>query len=487
MRRFVLYLSASVAAVGVLALGACTVGSDCDFGMCSAASAAPDADGGGDSRADAAPTDHCLENPSDPECLKEDEAFFVSDTKGDDSAGLGTKDKPFKKIAAALGKITDSKKRIYICDGTYPEDVVLEAKHAGVSLFGGFACDWNTSTSKPTIGNSSSPLKVTAATGIAIAGLSFEAKDATTPGGSSIAAFVANAEVSFKSVNLKAGNGTKGDDGTLVEFDLPEQSELNGKDATSPDTDAGTPYTCPGDPVGTMSTKGGRGGPNGFPGGPGTPGSPNGGIVGPCGGTPPGMGGDGVAGTPPPNASGAVGLGTLTAEGWTPAPGDDGKKGNPGQGGGGGSGSNGGTGGGGGAGGCGGAGGGGGKGGGASIALASFEATIRIESSALSAKVAGNGGNGADGQAGNTAGGIGGNRTSGTTACNGGNGGPGSEGAAGGGGAGGVSVGVLYKGPAPTLIPEKFTTIQPGTKGAAGAGPGNPGIDGIAEPTHKSD
>ncbi len=56
---------------------------------------------------------------------------------GVDADATGTQAKPFKTIGAALAKITAEKRRIYICDGTYAEDVMLDATHSGVSLFGG--------------------------------------------------------------------------------------------------------------------------------------------------------------------------------------------------------------------------------------------------------------------------------------------------------------------------------------------------------------
>ena len=96
---------------------------------------------------------------------------------------------------------------------------------------------------------------------------------------------------------------------------------------------------------------------------------------------------------------------------------------------------------------------------------------------------AGNGGAGTAGQKGQKPGGFGGNRTDATNACNGGNGGSGGDGAPGGGGAGGVSIGVLYKGSAPTLDSETTAKIVLGTKGAAGAGPGKAGVVGVSAPT----
>ncbi|MBN9159413.1 MAG: hypothetical protein J0I07_00490 [Myxococcales bacterium] len=170
MRRFFLYSSAYAAVAVVLGVAACSVGSDCDFGMCSGPQVgndgeAPPRDGGHD----ATPVDECLNKPDAPECLDESKAFFVSSSKGNDATGDGSKAKPFKSVTSVLDKVSDTKRRIYICEGDYPEDVVLEAKHAGASLFGGFTCDWSTSKNRPKFGNTALALKITGATGVAIA------------------------------------------------------------------------------------------------------------------------------------------------------------------------------------------------------------------------------------------------------------------------------------------------------------------------------
>ena len=396
---------------------------------------------------------------------------------GNDSSGDGTKAKPLKTVTKTLGKVSAHKKRIYICEGEYPEDVVLEAKHSGVSLFGGFACDWKASTAKPTFGDGAMALRINGATGVAIANLAFVAKDATSPSGSSIAAFISKAEVTFKNVALSAGQGFKGDNGTLTAITYPVADELHGKDAA--DAGAGFAYTCPGDT--TTSSIGGAGGASGFDGENGSFGSAtNKGTISGCQSTTTGggKGNDGADGTA---AASITSPGQLGADGWHPASGIDGPKGKAGQGGGGGAGISGGSGGGGGAGGCGGAGGGGGRGGGGSIALASFQSTVRLDASTLKANGGGNGGDGAGGQVGQAPGGIGGNRTG--AGCLGGNGGAGGSGAPGGGGAGGISVGVLFSGDEPLLDSDTTNAIKTATKGgSAGAGPGNPGIEGSAAP-----
>jgi hypothetical protein len=420
--------------------------------------------------------DDCHNATDAPGCLDDALAFFVSGAKGDDGAGDGTKAKPFKTLTTALGKITDAKRRIYICEGTYDEDIVLEAKHAGVSLFGGLSCDWHKSAARPTFGKSTPALTVADARGVTIASLAFSARDAAKAGGSSVAAFLRNADVTFKGVSLKAGKGMKGTTGNLIPFTYPDVSLLKGNDGDDATNGGSKPYTCPGGAL----TVGGRGGRDDEPDGiGGTPGATdNESSFTDCKASHADAK-NGEAGVNARTPSTVAALGRLLDTGWEPSAGRDGTGGGPGQGGGGGGGDEaGGIGGGGGAGGCGGAGGEGGGGGGASIAVASLNATASFVSSDLSVDSAGDGGDGAPGQTGQPAGGAKGKGS--RAACNGGEGGPGGNGAPGGGGAGGISVGVVYKGTRPVLDDATTNSIAPKDAGKPGEGPGSPGLEGLS-------
>jgi hypothetical protein len=429
-------------------------------------------DGGADGTSGDATVDPCVDTPTAPGCLEETTALFVNGSASGAGAD-GTREKPFATVNAALSAVTSEKRRIYVCEGTYGEDLALDAKHSGVSVLGGVTCAWEPSDTKPVLGASATPLHIESATGVAFVDVAVEAKDATE--GSSIAAFVHGGSVTFKGVRLVAGKGAKGADGELTPFTFPSQAELKGNDAV--DENVGGPeksVMCPGGAV----TKGGKGGNRGSAGSEGTPGAPNGGSLGVCEAT--GTGGaPGSVGAAAPAAKGADVYGALQVAGWIPAGGTDGAAGPPGQGGGGGGGYEG-AGGGGGGGGCGGAGGRGGRGGGASIALAVYEATVSLDGVELQAKDGGNGGSGAAGQSGQTQFGFGGTRSGG--ACNGGNGGPGGAGGAGGGGAGGVSLGVVYSGTKPTLdsATEQAITVGKAGSGGAGGAADNGGVDGQA-------
>jgi hypothetical protein len=420
-----------------------------------------------------ATTDPCLENPTEPKCMEEASALFVAGAKGNNADAAGTRDKPFKTIGAALNKITAEKKRIYACEGNYPEDIALNATHTSVSIFGGINCEWVAAPGvKPVIGATANPWVIDGAGGVAIADVTVTAKDATT--GSSTAIFVKGAELTLKRVRLVAGNASKGDNGVLAPATYPAQLTLKGNDGKD-GTKGGDPkpYMCPNG----VTTTGGKGGDLGNSGAPGTPGVPNPGDTNTCTSNV-----NGHAGVQPAATPGAATVGTLDQAGWQPKSGGDGGSGSPGQGGGGGYG-NGGGGGGGAAGGCGGAGGGGGKGGGGSVALGVYNSRVNVVASQLQSKNAGDGGAGALGQPGQNNPGIGGTRFG--AACNGGNGGNGGDGGAGGGGAGGISVGVLFKNTKPTLDVESQQGITVGKKGAAGAeapNASNPGAAGAAEP-----
>ena len=72
-----------------------------------------------------------------PKCIDDGIGVFVDATGGNDT-GLGTKASPFKTITHAIGAV-GAKPRIYVCAGTYAEDVSLTQAN-NVSMYGGLAC-----------------------------------------------------------------------------------------------------------------------------------------------------------------------------------------------------------------------------------------------------------------------------------------------------------------------------------------------------------
>lgn len=429
-------------------------------------------------------------DPKDaPSCLDDRVGIFVSPTGSDTNAG--TKEAPVQTITHALS-LTATLKRIYVCEGTYAEDVVYSAAADGVSIYGGFGCaDWGYTGNKPTIGKGNIALTIAGTTKpIAIEDLVVKSADGIAGTPSSIAALVANASgmVTFARVNLTAGKGATATDaaaGANYNASLTSSDpSIKGHDATG--ASGGTLQLCASLCTDTITSTGGSGGQGTTSPGQGSNGTPSLGAG--VGGTPNGTcsGGNGASSTTVgPDAASPAALGALTETGWAASAGASGKNGTPGQGGGGGAGqsqTNDGGGGGGACGGCGGGGGGGGVGGGASIALATVASSVTVTASELHAGDAGNAGKGAIGQAGQTGGAHGNGSGFG---CSGGNGGTGSAGGTGAGGVGGISVGVLYKGSQPTVDAAStgaITVGKAGSKGVGGTAGANDGIDGVAQP-----
>lgn len=444
-----------------------------------------------------------------PSCVVSSFGIFVDAVRGSD-ASAGTKEAPVRTIGKAL-TVLGGRSRVYLCEGTYPEHVIV---NGAVSLFGGFACDsWSFVGSRPRIAPEDEGAGIVfgpAASASTISDLEVTSKDALTPSASSIAVFVKGdvASLTLRRVSAIAGNAFP----TAVSPG-PPLSNVAGRTEGNParGITGGPTKTCD-CPLSGQSV-GGRGGDGAAAAvtaldgarGAATPSSPtsgtNDGRAG-LGAKSTGMactaGGKGPNGSAGIGGTGARVLGTLTEDGWTPGVGTSGEYGRPGVGGGGGGGGNqsGGAGGGGGAcGGCGGVGGAAGSGGGSSIAIAvGARSAIVLEQCTL---VAGAGGPGISGGRGGAAvpGGTG--ATAATGACAGGDGGDGAGGSGGGGGAGGSSIGVLHAGAPPTI--DASTTLRTAARGAAG-GPGGVagaaagsgvvgatggvGIAGVAEPTH---
>jgi hypothetical protein len=430
--------------------------------------------GSGPVRCDAdAPTVGCL--------VPSKGGVFVA-TSGDDDQD-GSQAAPVKTVTRALELASASRTNIYVCTGTYREHVLVTDD--GLSLRGGYRCDdgeWTYDGTRARIApnTENEALRVEGVSGLTVTDLELTARNATTPGASSVAVFVTKSDdVTFERLSVQAGKGAPGSDGqdgaTLGSNWAAENLDGNSANGTS-----GGPYkdcTC----ADGSQTKGGSGGAGSSVTGGGN-GEPE--LGGGEGGTlnlvcsNGGGGNDGNPAEAFADASGASMRGALDADaGWQPAAGTDGKTGSPGQGGGGGAGGTTGGGGGGACGGCGGRGGAGGRGGGGSIAILIADSTVVVTDSDIAAGDAGNGGRGASGQPGQIGGDAG---VKAGLGCNGGSGGKGADGAPGGGGAGGVSIGILSNAASEVTASENsFTLGEPGS-GGTGAGANNGGVEGLA-------
>jgi len=422
-------------------------------------------------------------NTSDPCILSDVFGVFVSASTGSDTSGNGTAAAPWASIGHALSNL-GSKGRVYVCNGTYDEQVSVTG---AVGLFGGLSCtagSWSyVGNHALVVGPQNQPALVVNAGSAAvdIEDMAFTApdasgKDSAGNGQSSIAALVnGSSNVTMHRCALTAGAAVQGQDRSQAAAYGSSAPSGNPGSASVSAGGTGAGGLAEPNPQCTTSV-GGAGGSakSGEPasdldGQSGQPGPNNAGTSADCNLVPSqggGKGADGASGAP---GAGAPNWATFSGGAWTPTAGQQAGPGSVGQGGGGG-----GAGaaanviggaGGGGAGGCGGSGGLGGGGGGSSIAVLAYNASLVIDSSALTAANAGPGGNGAPGQSGQL-GGSGG--TAGSSSCNGGSGGNGGAGGPGGGGAGGLSAGVVWFGTAPTLDSSTQSGIVFGAAGGGG-------------------
>jgi hypothetical protein len=444
--------------------------------------------------------------------------IFVSPSGSDNAPG--TKSAPVGTIGHGMDLAKAAGKRVYVCAGTYPEQLTMTASRDGLSVFGALDCaTWAYDTAKRVIvapAAAGYALKLEGLqAGAVFEDVEFDAQAAVAPGGSSIAVFASTSQnVAFHRVVVVAGNGADGAPGSSAASHLdggtgssnwygtpPSYPELNG--ASAGDAGPAPAVTC--QCADHSSSTGGAGGaPMNIP-------SPSAGLpsYGDAGAGAAGMnavscgsGGTAQDGADAPAVSSSpvvASPGTCSATGWRPGVGAAGANGKAGQGGGGGG--NGhlsqGSGGAGGCGGCGGTGGSGGGGGGSSIALLAYQSTFALAGCTLTARTAGNGGAGGNGELGQAGGGGGPGYPPGVQlGCAGGVGGAGAGGEGAQGGPGGLSLGIGYSGTPPTIdgtvvtqatARTGITTGTPGAGGAGGArGPaaanstGTAGTDGVS-------
>ncbi len=477
--------------VGTVALAGCnpSVADYCSLGSpeCSAPDATA-ADAGRDEGAEAevAPSGCDPTKPPHDEACVVDDAFGIFVSLAGSDANPGSKSAPVRSISHAMDLAKAAAKRVYICAGSYPEQLLVGTSRDGVNVYGGLDCaTWTYSAANKVVvapAQSGYALEVEGLqTGVTFEDIEFDAQSATNGGESSIAVFASGSQnVALHRVTIVAGNATDGmpgpPQGPSDWYGIPPSySELNGMSASDAGGAPSTTCTCPDQ---ASSTGGAGGGPMNIP----TPsaGQPSYGDAGAGAGgmnaVSCGSGGTAQNGAnaPSPLADTPSTLfGACSATGWTPGVGVTGANGKPGQGGGGGGNStlSSGSGGSGACGGCGGWGGKGGAGGGSSVALLSYQSNVALVSCLLTAGAGGNGGAGGAAETGQAGGIMGGNGNLG--GCPGGAGGAGAGGNGGQGGPGGLSLGIGYVGTPPTIdgvVVTQATTHSGITIGAAGAG-----------------
>ena len=448
-------------------------------------------------------------------------SIYVS-TTGMDSAETGTADQPVATLDHAFdrGLSVTTAYTIFVRGGEYvDDDGTLQLTANGgfprdVRVYGAFNADWTKRDEvlHPTrarvgpsglrIGNEGFP-RVDAV----LDGLVIVAGTGNTPGQASYGVFAVAADVTTNCVEITAGQGQRGDDGTDA------GASSFGPAATLPPK--GTPPPAPNGTLGGPGADGcNNGSSQGGAGGEGAGGIGDTGTAGEVGGLGSGGsggmaggddqdgadGGDGLDGSPGDRGAAGPREGTFSSSGWSGSAGGDGTSGTDGFGGGGGGGAGyhnvgmapGGGGGGGGGGGCGGALGAGGQAGGGSIAVFLWDATLEAATTlfrVLGGGAGGDGGNALPGQPGGE-GSPGFRFSGGMVGGSGGLAGAGGHGGSGAGGSGGASVGVMLGDPLSAFEFDAetsaliFVIASGGAGGAAGQSLGNegdPGPQGLQE------
>src|SRR6266542_3848654 len=196
-------------------------------------SAGADNDGGDGAGCDS------TQSPSESPCVVNDRLGVFVSPSGSDGAS-GTKAAPFKTITHALAEA--SGKNVYVCAGSYVEQVTINAVLDGARVFGGFDCaTWSYSASmRPKVAPASGVALTVkgVSSGATIEDVEFDAPDATAAGTSSMGAIVDTAiNVSLRRVKIVAGKGAPGQQGT---------DGAKGNDGPSvTDMQKGAPAACP--------------------------------------------------------------------------------------------------------------------------------------------------------------------------------------------------------------------------------------------------
>lgn len=396
-----------------------------------------------------------------------------------DDVNAGTAAAPVKTLVRALSLLAQAsgaERRLYLCAAE--GDAIDAGLPLGVdfndAVIVGVGCtpngDYTLGPHRVRLraGGAAPVLTVTGVRGLRLVNLTLEARDATQPGGSSIALFARNAlGLTLERCEVRAGTGARGTDGE----DQPQAERAPNVSSRAGFRSDFPTCTCANGEVTTGGMGlGARRGNGGFCESVSPPQDPT-------SGTPQRLESPTRAGAPGRAGASAAALGRLTPDGFVPS---DGAAGGFGQVGAGGSGAGflgrdcesiSGA-----CGGCGGRGGGAGRGGGSSIGVAAIDTLFELRSTEVVAANAGDGGNGGRGEPGQP-GGLGWPNASRT------GGGAGGAGGAGGGGAGGMSVGVLHVGAPPAI--DARSSVRAGAPGKGGTSTGGPaGIDGIAASVH---
>ena len=190
--------------VGSVALAGCnpSVADYCSPGSpeCSAPDAAAgDAGRDGGAEAEVAPSG------CDPTKLPHDEACVVDDAFGifaalaGSDANPGSKSAPVQSIGHAMDLAKAAAKRVYVCAGSYPEQLVVGSSRDGVNVYGALDCaTWTYSAANKVVvapAQSGYALEIEGLqTGVTFEDIECDAQSATNGGESSIAVFASGSQ-----------------------------------------------------------------------------------------------------------------------------------------------------------------------------------------------------------------------------------------------------------------------------------------------------
>jgi hypothetical protein len=152
------------------------------------------------------------------------ESFGVFVASGAAAGGDGTRARPFTTITEGLAAAKPTSKRVYVCEGTYREAIVVAD---GVSMVGGLDC----SSATWALGNTRTRIEAPTSPAITASSITkptrFERFDVSAPDGtakdrSSIAFFATNAAaITIANSRIAAGNGANGADGVEPAATIP--------------------------------------------------------------------------------------------------------------------------------------------------------------------------------------------------------------------------------------------------------------------------
>lgn len=165
--------------------------------------------------------------PSDADLVESAGVFVVPGARSD---GAGTRLDPLGSIAAAIKLARETRRRVFVCEGTYSERLEITA---GDDLLGGLSCGdvWRTGGKRAVVKAPASPAMVArnVTRRARVQGFEIVAPDGAGPSGSSIALLADHApSLLVADARLVAGRGADGVDG-----EAPEQATLTGGDGAA--------------------------------------------------------------------------------------------------------------------------------------------------------------------------------------------------------------------------------------------------------------